>query len=118
MASITVFLETTNYTWHHDLALDSVYLLGHAAMRMYIFFNCLFVVPILNPQFDLELPFNGVSLHAAYSPYPSPSSPPSPSNETNPAEYSSSTSSSRGDHVVPELPSEGLGPVENGFHTP
>ena len=120
MASITIFLETPNWTLHHDPALDSMYLLSHVAVRMYIFFNCPLAVLVLNPQFDPEFPFKCVPLHAAHPFYPSPSpSPPlSCSSETDPLEDSSSTSSSGGDQVVLELVLEGLAPMEKGFHTP
>ena len=76
MASITIFLETSDWTWHHDLALDLVCLLGHVAIRMYIFFNNPFAVIVLSPQFDPEFPFNGVPLHVGHPPFPSPSPPP------------------------------------------
>ena len=110
MASIVIFLKTPDWTWHHD----PVYLLGHATVRMYIFFSR----PVLSLQFDPEFPFNGVPLHVAYLPYPSPSPPPSPSTETDPSEDNSSSSSSGGDQVVPELAQEGFPAMENGFYTP
>ena len=114
MASIVIFLETPDWTWHHD----PVYLLGHAAVRMYIFFSRPFTVTVLNPQFDLEFPFNGVPLHVAHLPYPSPSPPPSPSTETDLSEDSSSSLSIGGDQEVPELAQEGFSAMENGFYTP
>ena len=103
MASIVIFLETPDWTWYHDPTLDSIYLVGHASVRMYIFFSRPFVVTVLSPQFDQEFPFNGVPLYAAHPSYPSPSPPPSPSIKSNPSQDSSSSLSSGEDQEVPEL---------------
>ena len=118
ITSTFIFLETPDWTWHHDLALNSINLQGQAAVRMYIFLGCLFAVIVLNTQFDPEFPFHGVPLNMAYPPYASPLPPPSPSIETDPSEANSSSSSSRGDQVVPKLALEGFTAMGNGFYTP
>ena len=38
MASVVAYVETLNWQWHYDHALDSIYLMGQTQVRLYIFF--------------------------------------------------------------------------------
>ena len=130
MASTVNFLEVPEWAWHYDPTLDSLVLVARSSLRLYIFFNRPFSIPVVSWHFDPRRPYANLPLHLAHPPhFPEPT--PSPSSmETDPSEGSSphsvlhvveSGSFSAGTKVLPEMQSkEDLGePVlENRFHTP
>ena len=74
--SVAIFLKMSDWFWHYDPTLNSMFLTGQAQVCIYTFFSRSFAVTMLNSQFDLEFLFDGVPLHMAYLVFDSP--PPSP----------------------------------------
>ena len=125
MTLVVIFIEMA----HYDPVLDSMFLIGQARVRIYIFFCRPFTVTILSPHFILEFLYDGIPLYMAHPIFDLP--PPSPvldietdSSETSspPTDTQSSGASTphRGDQVVLELPSSDTGSavvLENGFYS-
>ena len=66
MALVVIFLEAINWQWHYDHALDSMYLMGQAQIRLYIFIQRSFAVSILSPFFDPKAPLDRIPLCIAH----------------------------------------------------
>ena len=114
MASIVIFLEVPEWTWHYP-DLDSLVLVACSSFRLYICFSRLFSILVVNWHFDPRRPFANFPLHLAHPPY-LPEPPPSASSiEADPSEESSphtvlhaikSCSSSTSIKVLPETQPE------------
>ena len=96
MEAIVFFTKILEWQWHYNLVLDSQYLAASSCFPLYIFFQCLFVMSILSPFSDPEVPFDGIPLYMAHP----VTAPPPPlslvSKESDPSEMSSSSSSTLG----------------------
>ena len=130
MVSVMIFLEVHEWTWHYDLALNSLILLAHSSFRLYIFFQRPFSAPVVDRHFGLQYSFDDLPLYYTYSIHFPAHAPPASSMETEPSEESSprtillaikTNSSSTGTQTILEMSHEenDVVPVlENGFHTP
>ena len=76
MASTVIFLEVRKWTCDYDPAIDLLVLLVHSSFRLYIFFSCLFNVPVVSWHFDPHCSYADLHLYLAHPPYfpePAPS---------------------------------------------
>ena len=128
MASIVIFLEVLEWTWHYDLSLDSLILLARNSFRLYIFFRCAFSTLVVSGNFDLQYLFNDLPLHYAHPIHFLALTPFASSMESDPFEeilprtvllVAETSSSFTGTQVVPKMWEEEdavVAVLENRFH--
>ena len=120
MAVMAFFTKIPKWQWHYDAALDSLYLTATSHVRLYIFFQRTFVVPIFSPLFDPTALFGGIPLYMAHSiampahmaqPIVAPPSPP----KSDPSEMSTSSSSFQLSGGYSPGDPKSMGVLENEF---
>ena len=66
MAAMTFFTKIPEWQWHYDPTLDSLYMTSTSHIRLYIFFQRAFAVPIFKPLFDPMASFQVITLYMAH----------------------------------------------------
>ena len=66
MAAMIFSAEMSEWQWHYDYAMDSLYLTVKSPVCLYIFFQWAFAVPVFSLLFDLAALFLGVLLYMAH----------------------------------------------------
>ena len=115
MPSLVFYLDSPQWVWHYDPALDSLYAVGYSQVRVYVFFARSFSTSVFTADFDPTFPYDGVPLHMAHPViFDIPHAPPAPPLADAP---SSSSSSDSDPSEGPDAPSggEAIMPMANGF---
>ena len=89
MATAVIFMEVPEWSWHYNLALDTLDLVVHSSFRLYIFFRRPFSVPVVSWRFDPRHSYVDFPLRLAHLPHFPEPAPSASSMEIDPSKGSS-----------------------------
>ena len=117
-ATIIFYAKVSEWQWHYNLALDSLYVMATTRFCLYVFFHRPLVVPLFSPLFDSTTLYLAVLVYMAHPPAPPPpqpvhqgSSESDPANDYAPADSSSFSSRAPDDDYALPTPAWRIDPL-------